>query len=139
MILVDHHQDTETVSMTAAVEDIVMTHTATVDPVEMIVAIVAMDAAIVMMDMLHVVLTVMPDAMTDMAVVETTVVEVEVDTLIAMIVEETVEEIAMVDVHPVMSLQQPPMVTQLLAERAGSHMEVEFTMTRNSPVVAIDC
>jgi hypothetical protein len=45
--------------------------------------------------------------------------------------------IATVDAHPEMLLQLPHMVTQLLVESLGSHMEVE-TMMRDTPVVATD-
>jgi len=110
--------------------------TATADLVAMIVATEVMAAVIVMMVTLPVESTAMPEAaMTAIvAVVVTTGVEAEVATQTAM----TVVEIATVDAHLVMLLQQPPMATPLLAERLGSHMEVESTMKRDTPVVDID-
>jgi hypothetical protein len=49
---------------------------------------------------------------------------VEADTLIVM----TVVVIATVDAHPEMLLQLPHMVTQLLVESLGSHMEVRSAL-----------
>ena len=71
--------------------------------------------------------------MTDTAAeVVMTDVEAVVDTPIVMREEATVALLARLR-------QQPPMVIQLLVERLGNHTEVEATMTRDSPVVIIDC
>jgi hypothetical protein len=131
-----HQADMVTVSMIVVVVAeamVAMIPTATVAPAEMIVAIVVTADVIVMTDTLLVELTVMPDVMIATAVAETSDVAVVEDTLIVMI--EVV--IATVDAHPEMLLQLPHMVTQLLVESLGSHMEVE-TMMRDTPVVAID-
>lgn len=132
-----HLADMVTVStiVVVAVEAMAeMIPTAIVD-LAMIVAIEATDGVIVMMDTLLVEsIVTLEAAMIATAAAEVTIAVVEeVDTLIAMSVV-----IATVDVHPEMSLQLPPMVIQLLAERAESHTEVE-TMKRDSPVVVIDC
>jgi hypothetical protein len=66
------------------------------------------------------------------AVVVMTDVAAVVDTPIVMREEATVALLARLR-------QQPPMVIQLLVERLGNHTEVEATMTRDSPVVIIDC
>lgn len=129
--------DMVTVSMiaAAAVEvTVVMILTAIVDPVVMIEATVATADVTAMMDMLLVGLTDMLDVMIAMAAEATSAVVVVEDTLIAM----TEVVIATVDAHLEMLLQLPPMVTQLLVESQGSHMEVETMMT-DIPVVAIDC
>jgi hypothetical protein len=131
--------------MTVVVAEVMaeMILTATVDLAMTGVEIEVTADAIATMDMLLVVLIAMPvDAMTAIAaVVEMIAVVVEVVTLIAMTVVVTVVETAVVtatvDAHPEMLLHLPPMVTQLLAERAGSHTEVE-TMMRDTPVVTID-
>jgi hypothetical protein len=131
-----HQADMVTVSMIVAVvveAMVAMIPTATVAPAEMIVATVVTADVIATTDTLLVALTAMPDVMIATAVVETSDVAVVEDTLIVMI--EAV--IATVDAHPEMLLQLPHMVTQLLVESLGSHMEVE-TMMRDIPVVAID-
>lgn len=131
-----HRADMVTVSMIVVVVAeamVAMIRTATVAPVEMIVATEDIADVIAMMDMLLVVLTAMPDVTIATAAVETSDVAVEEDTLIVM--SEVV--IATVDAHPEMLLPLPHMVTQLLVENLGSHMEVE-TMMRDIPVVAID-
>lgn len=72
-------------------------------------------------------------AMTDIAaVVVMTDVEAVVATPIVMREEATVALLARLR-------QQPPMVIQHLVERLGNHTEVEASMTRDSPVVIIDC
>jgi hypothetical protein len=71
--------------------------------------------------------------MTDIAaVVVMTDVEAVVATPIVMREEATVALLARLR-------QQPPMVIQHLVERLGNHTEVEASMTRDSPVVIIDC
>ena len=85
---------------------------------------------IAMMDTLLVELTAMPDVTIAMAAAETSVVVAAEDTLIVM-TEVTAVPLA---THR----QQPPMVIQLLVERLESHMEVEATMMRDTPVVNID-
>lgn len=64
------------------------------------------------------------------AVVVMTDVEVAEDTLTVM-TEEIEAQLAM-------ARQQPPMATQPLVEKAGSHTEVETTMLRDTPVVNIN-
>jgi hypothetical protein len=72
-------------------------------------------------------------AMTDIAAaVVMTDVEAVVATPIVMREEATVALLARLR-------QQPPMVIQHLVERLGNHTEVEASMTRDSPVVIIDC
>lgn len=130
--------------MTAAVVASVTTLTATVDPAVMTVA-TADTAAVSATITLPVEPTVTEvDAMTATVVDVMTAVAAVADTLTATIVATAVNvvvnvvEIAMVDAHPVMQLRQPPMVTQPLAEMLGSHTEVDTTMMRNTPIVAID-
>jgi hypothetical protein len=137
MTHVAHHlTDMATVSMIVAVAaeaTAEMILTATEDLVAMIVVTEAMADVIAMTDMVPVESIVMLAVMTATAAVEemsdAEVVEV---TLIA-----TSVVIATVDAHPEMLLQLPPMVTQHLVERVGSHTEVE-TMMIDSPVVVID-
>ena len=131
-----HLADMVIVSMIVVVEaeaTVVMTLTAIVVLVEMIVVTEATADVIVMTDTLLVVLTAMPDVTIVTAAAEMRDVAVEEDTLIVM----SAVVIATVDAHPEMLLQLPHMVTQLLVESLGSHMEVE-TMMRDIPVVAID-
>jgi hypothetical protein len=131
-----HQADMVTVSMIVVVVAeamVAMIPTAIVDPAEMIVVTVATADVIVMTDTLLVVLTAMPDVMIVTAAAETSDVAVVEDILIVM----SGVVIATVDAHPEMLLQLPHMVTPLLVERLGSHMEVE-TMMRDTPVVAID-
>jgi hypothetical protein len=131
-----HLADMATVSMTVVVVAeamVAMILTATVAPAEMIVVTEATADVIVMTDTLLVVLTAMPDVTIATAAAETSDVAVEEDTLTVM--SEVV--IATVDAHPEMLLPLPHMVTQLLVESLGSHMEVEMMM-RDTPVVAID-
>ena len=131
-----HQADMVTVSMIVVVVAeamAAMIPTATVAPVEMIVVTVVTADVIAMTDMLLVALTVMPDVTIATAAAETSDVAVVEDTLIVM--SEVV--IATLDAHPEMLLQLPHMVTQLLVESLGSHMEVEMMM-RDIPVVAID-
>jgi hypothetical protein len=131
-----HLADMATVSMIVVVVAeamVAMILTAIVAPAEMIVVTEATADVIVMTDTLLVVLTAMPDVTIATAAAETSDVAVEEDTLTVM--SEVV--IATVDAHPEMLLPLPHMVTQLLVESLGSHMEVE-TMMRDTPVVAID-
>lgn len=131
-----HQADMVTVLMIVVVVAeamVAMIPTATVAPAEMIVVTVATADVIVMTDTLLVALTAMPDVTIAIAAAETSDVAVAEDTLIVM--SEVV--IATVDAHPEMLLQLPHMVTRLLVENLGSHMEVE-TMMRDTPVVAID-
>jgi hypothetical protein len=131
-----HLADMATVSMIVVVVAeamVAMILTATVAPAEMIVVTEATADVIVMTDTLLVVLTAMPDVTIATAAAETSDVAVEEDTLTVM--SEVV--IATVDAHLEMLLPLPHMVTQLLVESLGSHMEVE-TMMRDTPVVAID-
>ncbi len=65
------------------------------------------------------------------AAVEMIDVEAEEDTLIVTI-EATEAPLAM-------GRQQPPMVTQHLVQKLGSHTEVEATMMTDIIVVTIDC
>lgn len=113
----------------------VMTRIAIVDPVVMIVVTEAMDAVIgTKVTHLEVSTAMVVDGMTATAEAAMTDVEEAEGTLIAMTGVN-----AMVDGHPEMSLQQPPMVILLLVERGGNHTEVvDFTMQRTIPVVAID-
>jgi hypothetical protein len=131
-----HLADMATVSMIVVVVAeamVAMILTAIVALAEMIVVTEATADVIVMTDTLLVVLTAMPDVTIATAAAETSDVAVEEDTLTVM--SEVV--IATVDAHPEMLLPLPHMVTQLLVESLGSHMEVE-TMMRDTPVVAID-
>lgn len=125
--------------MTAAAVDSVTTLTATVDPAVMTVATADTDA-VTATTTLPVESTVTEVAATTATVDVMTAVAAVADTLTATTVATavTVEEIAMVDAHPVMQHHQPPMVTQPLAEKLGSHTEVDTTMMRNTPIVAID-
>lgn len=125
--------------MTAVAVDSVTTLTATVDPVVMTVATADTDA-VTATTTLPVESIVTEVAATTATVDVMTAVAVVADTLTATTVATavTVEEIAMVDAHPVMQPRQPPMVTQPLAEKLGSHTEVDTTMMRNTPIVAID-
>lgn len=125
--------------MTAAAVDSVTTLTATVDPAVMTVVTADTDAATATTT-LPVESTVTEVAATTATVDVMTAVAVVAVTLIATTVATAVNvvEIAMVDAHPVMQLRQPPMVTQPLAEKLGSHTEVDTTMMRNTPIVAID-
>lgn len=130
--------DTVTASMIGVVEAEVMaamTLTAIAVLVVTIVVIGAMAAVIATTDTLIVALTAMLDVMTAIAAAAemSDAAAVEEDTLIAM----TELAIATVDAHPEMLLPLPPMVTQLLVEKLGSHTEVE-TMMRDIPVVVID-
>jgi hypothetical protein len=144
-IVVLHLVDTVTDSMIAAVAVVeagdVMTHTATVALVTIVVT-EAMADVIVTMVTHHVVLTAMPEVVMTAteAVVEMTDVAVAADIPTVMTVEEieeeTVEETAMVDAHPEMQLHQPPMAIQLLVGSQTDHTEVD-TMARETPV-AID-
>jgi hypothetical protein len=132
MTLATHHQAAMvTATMIVAVEEateedvmiiadtaemivtVAMAEIATMDtpPAESIAMLVTTDIAAVVV-------------MTDVAAV--------VDTPIVMREEATVALLAKLR-------QQPPMVIQLLVERLGNHTEVEATMTRDSPVVIIDC
>ena len=123
--------------MTAAVVASVTTLTATVDPAVMTV-VTADTAAVNATTTLPVEPTVTEvDAMTATVVDVMTAVAAVADTL-TVTTAVNVVEIAMVDAHPVMQLRQPPMVTQPLAEMLGSHTEVDTTMMRNTPIVAID-
>jgi hypothetical protein len=127
--------DMVTVSMIAAVAVEVMavtTRTVIVD-LAMIVVTEATDGGTVMTDTPLAESIDMPDVMIAMAVETNAAVEVE-DIRIAM----TEVVIATVDAHLEMLLLLPPMVTKLLAESQGSHMEVE-TMMRDTPAEVIDC
>jgi hypothetical protein len=131
-----HQADMVTVSMIVVVVAeamAAMIPIVTVAPAGMIVVTEATADVIVMTDTLLEVSTAMPDVTIAIAAAETSDVAVEADTLIVM----TVVVIATVDAHPEMLLPLPHMVTQLLVESPGSHMEVE-TMMRDTPVVAID-
>jgi hypothetical protein len=131
-----HQADMAIVSMivvVAAEAMVAMILTATVAPAAMIVVTEATADVIATTDTLLVALTAMPDVTIATAAAETSDVVAVEDTLIVM--REVV--IATVDAHPEMLLQLPHMVTQLLVESLGSHMEVE-TMMRDTPVVATD-
>jgi hypothetical protein len=131
-----HQADMAIVSMivvVAAEAMVAMIPTATVAPAAMIVVTEATADVIATTDTLLVALTAMPDVTIATAAAETSDVVAVEDTLIVM--REVV--IATVDAHPEMLLQLPHMVTQLLVESLGSHMEVE-TMMRDTPVVATD-
>jgi hypothetical protein len=120
----------------AAEEDMVeMILTATVGLVMIVEVTVAMLAAIVMMATLAESIVMLEVAMTDTEVVE--MIDVEVVAAATMIVMSVVEN-AKVDDHPEMSLQPAPMAILPLAERVGSHMQVENTTARENIVAAID-
>ena len=121
-----------TAMMTAAAVEEVMDEMIMVDT-EDVMTMIADTADVIVMTTPHAELTDTLAETIDTAEVATSDVEAEEDTLIAMI-----GEIEMVVDHLAMWLQQPPMVTQLLVERRGSHTEVDATMMRASPVVNFD-
>ena len=110
-----------------------MAEMTTMDTEDVMIMIAAMADAIVM-TMLLAGSTDTPVETIDTAEAVMTDAEAEEDTRIVMI-----GETEMAAVHPAMQLQQLPMVTQLLVERAGSHTEVDATMMRATPVVNSDC
>jgi len=119
--------------MTAAAVDSVTTLTATVDPAVMTVVTADTDAATAtttlpveptVTEVAATTATV--DVMTAVAVVAVTLTATTVATAVNVV--ENVVEIAMVDAHPVMQLRQPPMATQPLAEKLGSHTEVRSAL-----------
>ena len=134
-----HQEDGATAMMTVAAAASVTTLIATVDPAAMTVVTADM-AAVTVTTTPHVESTAMVDAMTATDVeVMTAVAEVaDIQTVTIVATAQTVVEIAMVGAHPVMQHHQPPMVTQPLAEMLGSHTEVDTSMMRNTPIVAID-
>lgn len=130
---VDHLQeaDTTTVTMTAAVEAMVVVVMIIVEAIAEMIVIVA-TAEIAMMDTLLVWTDI--NAMTATAAGVAMIDVEEVEDILIVMTEEIVETVA----QPVMLHQQQAMAT-LLLEKLGNHTEVEATMMRDYPVVNIDC
>jgi hypothetical protein len=131
----DPLQDATTIVITTAVaeaEAMVEAAMIIVDTAEMIVIVGTAEIATMDTPLAELIAMAVEDVMTDTAaVVVMTDVEAVEDTLIVM--TEVIE--APLATHH----QQLPMETQPLARKLGSHMEVEATMMRDTPVANIDC
>lgn len=98
---------------------------------------VTVEMTVIVVTVVGTVMITLPAVVTDMLVMTDTVVEAMTTVAEELFTRtDTIEEIV---VQVVMLHQSPPMVIQLLVEKAGSHMEVEAMMMIGSPVESIDC